>query len=74
MRVTCHQPIHERDSMIPIDNTPGKRYLIRNVIYHGKTLHMQLVEFLNDGTMKVTPFIKETAATVFVDAAVNLDF
>lgn len=55
------------------DYSPGTRYLIRKIIWDGFTLNMQIVEFRTDNTIVISPFERETAATIFMDAAVNID-
>lgn len=55
------------------DYSPGTRYLIRKIIWDGFTLNMQIVEFRTDNIIIISPFERETAATIFMDAAVNMD-
>lgn len=53
--------------------SPGTRYLIRKIIWDGFTLNMQIVEFRTDNIIVISPFERETAATIFMDTAVNMD-
>lgn len=53
--------------------SPGTRYLIRKIIWDGITLNMQIVEFRTDNIIVISPFERETAATIFMDTAVNMD-
>ena len=55
------------------DYSPGVRYLIRRTILNGTILNMQIVEFCKGNLISISPFEKETAATIFMDAAVNID-
>lgn len=55
------------------DYSPGTRYLMRKIIWDGFTLNMQIVEFRTDNIIVISPFERETAATIFMDAAVNMD-
>lgn len=55
------------------DYSPGTRYLIRKIIWDGITLNMQIVEFRTDNIIVISPFERETAATIFMDTAVNMD-
>lgn len=55
------------------DCSPGSRYLIRRIICNGAVLNMQIVEFQADHIITISPFERETAATIFMDAAVNMD-
>lgn len=55
------------------DYSPGTRYLMRKIIWDGFTLNMQNVEFRTDNIIVISPFERETAATIFMDAAVNMD-
>lgn len=55
------------------DYSPGTRYLIRKIVCDGIILNMQIVEFRTDNIIVISPFERETAATIFMDAAVNMD-
>lgn len=55
------------------DYSPGTRYLIRKIVCDGIILNMQIVEFHPDNLITISPFERETAATIFMDAAVNMD-
>lgn len=55
------------------DYSPGTRYLIRKIVCDGIILNMQIVEFHPDNLITISSFERETAATIFMDAAVNID-
>ncbi len=55
------------------DYSPGTRYLIRKIVCDGIILNMQIVEFHPDNLITISSFERETAATIFMDAAVNMD-
>lgn len=55
------------------DYSPGTRYLIRKIVCDGIILNMQIVEFRPDNLITISSFERETAATIFMDAAVNMD-
>lgn len=55
------------------DYSPGTRYLIRKIVCDGIILNMQIVEFHPDHLITISSFERETAATIFMDAAVNMD-
>lgn len=49
-----------------------KRLLSRNVIIDGKNIGMAIVESEDNETFKVRSFIKEEAATGYVDVPIHL--
>lgn len=55
------------------DYSPGTRYLIRKIVCDGIILNMQIVEFHPNNLITISSFERETAATIFMDAAVNMD-